>query len=45
MLAIPGFEPPLPEKELVFHDVMERFAGELPRVLMVCSAGGMQLES
>lgn len=44
-LVILGFEPPLPEKELVFHEVMERFAGELPRVLMVCSAGGMQLES
>ncbi len=44
-LVILGFEPPVPEKELVFHEVMERFAGELPRVLMVYNAGGMQLDS
>ncbi len=30
---------------LVFHEVMERFAGSLPRVLMVYNAGGMLLES
>jgi hypothetical protein len=44
-LVILGFEPPIPGKELVFHEVMERFAGDLPRVLMVYNAGGMLLES
>ncbi len=44
-LVILGFEPPVPDKELVFHEVMERFAGDLPRVLMVYNAGGMLLES
>lgn len=44
-LVILGFEPPIPGKELVFYEVMERFAGNLPRVLMVYNAGGMLLES
>ncbi len=44
-LVILGFEPPEPDKELAFHEAMERFAGHLPRVLMVYNAGGMQLES
>ena len=40
-----GFDPPQEGEEEVFFLRMEAFAGDLPRVLLVDSAGGMELES
>ena len=40
-----GFEPPQEGEESSFYDRMETLAGDLPRVLFVNSAGGMELES
>ncbi len=44
-VVILGFVPPAEGEELAFFQRMESFAGDLPRVLLVCSAGGMELES
>ncbi len=44
-VVILGFVPPAEGDELEFFHRMEAFAGELPRILFVCSAGGMELES
>ncbi|HOD82557.1 MAG: Amino acid permease [Planctomycetes bacterium ADurb.Bin126] len=44
-LVILGFEPPEAEHEQAFYESMETLAGDLPRVLMVKNAGGMELES
>ncbi|MEZ6045643.1 MAG: amino acid permease [Planctomycetaceae bacterium] len=44
-IVIFGFEPPEEGKEAEFFNRMESFAGALPRVLFVDSAGGMELES
>lgn len=38
-----GFQPPNEGDEQSFHGAIERIAGPLPRVILVCSAGGMQL--
>ncbi len=40
-----GFEPPNVGDEWGFYERMETLAGELPRVLLVNSAGGVELES
>jgi len=40
-----GFEPPSEGGEEAWYHGMERWAGDLPRVLLVNSAGGMSLES
>ncbi len=44
-IVILGFEPPLEGSDVGFFQRMEAFAGRLPRVLFVDSAGGMELES
>ncbi len=44
-IVILGFEPPDEGTELGFFHRMESFAGSLPRVLFVDSAGGMELDS
>lgn len=44
-IVILGFEPPLEGSDVGFWQRMEAFAGDLPRVLFVDSAGGMELES
>ncbi|MCA9258080.1 MAG: amino acid permease, partial [Planctomycetales bacterium] len=44
-IVILGFEPPEEGGEEEFFRRMELFAGKLPRVLFVDSAGGMELES
>lgn len=44
-IVILGFEPPAEGDEVVFFERMEVIAGDLPRVLFVDSAGGMELES
>jgi amino acid transporter len=44
-LVILGMEPPAPGAEAVFHESLEAMAGDLPRVLLVKSAGDMRLES
>ena len=44
-LVIMGFETPPEGGEGEFFERMEAFAGNLPRVLLVDSAGGMELES
>ena len=44
-VTILGFEVPEPGSELRFHATTETIAGSLGNVLMVNSAGGMQLES
>jgi hypothetical protein len=44
-VVILGFEPPGEEAEEEFYLRMEKLAGDLPRVLFVCSAGGMELTS
>ena len=44
-IVILGFESPEEGKEANFFTHMEAFAGNLPRVLFVNSAGGMELES
>jgi hypothetical protein len=40
-----GFEAPEEGKETVFFEAMQRMAGDLPRVILVDSAGGVELES
>jgi len=40
-----GFEAPQEGSESGFHRTMERLAGELPRIIFVDSAGGMELET
>ncbi len=44
-IAILGFEPPPEGEEAKFYESMERLVGSLPRVLLIKSAGGMELES
>ncbi|MCA9041191.1 MAG: amino acid permease, partial [Planctomycetaceae bacterium] len=44
-IVILGFESPEEGKEAEFFHHMEAFVGDLPRVLFVNSAGGMELES
>lgn len=44
-LVIMGFETPSEGDEAKFFERMENTSGELPRVLFVCSAGGMELDS
>jgi hypothetical protein len=44
-IVILGFEPPHEGSDVGFFQRMEAFAGRLPRVLFVDSAGGMELES
>lgn len=44
-IVILGFEPPEEGSDAQFFERMEAFAGRLPRVLFVDSAGGMELES
>jgi amino acid transporter len=44
-VVILGMEPPEEGAGLGFFERMEAIAGELPRVLLVYSAGGMELES
>jgi len=44
-VVILGFESPAEGVEAEFFQRMESFAGQLPRVLFVDSAGGMELES
>ncbi|MCA9056507.1 MAG: amino acid permease, partial [Planctomycetaceae bacterium] len=44
-VVILGFDTPLEGAEAEFFQRMEAFAGRLPRVLFVDSAGGMELES
>ncbi|HUS90674.1 MAG TPA: amino acid permease [Phycisphaerae bacterium] len=44
-VVILGFEPPDEGQEAEFLERMDAFAGPLPRVLLVNSAGGMELES
>jgi hypothetical protein len=43
-VVILGFEPPAEGDEEAFFVRMEKLAGDLPRVLLVCSAGGMGLK-
>jgi hypothetical protein len=38
-----GFNPPEEANEVAFHASMERWAGDLPRVVFVYSAGQMEL--
>ena len=40
-----GFQTPDEGEELELYRRMEQIAGDLPRVLLVDSAGGMELES
>ena len=40
-----GFEAPKKGNEVGWYEGMENFAGNLPRVLLVNSIGGMSLES
>ncbi len=44
-LVLLGFEAPQEGEEAAFYHRMESLAGDLPRVLFVDSAGGMELES
>ena len=44
-LVLMGFEAPDEGDEQAFFDRMERWAGDLPRVVFVDSIGGMSLES
>ena len=44
-LVIMGFESPESGEELKTYNALERIVGDLPRVLFVDSAGGMELES
>ncbi len=44
-LVLIGFEAPAEGQEQDFYDRMEQWAGELPRVVLVDSIGGMSLES
>ncbi|MFH1302961.1 MAG: amino acid permease [Planctomycetota bacterium] len=44
-VVILGFEPPAEGAEAEFFTRMESFVGNLPRVLFIESAGGMELES
>lgn len=44
-VVVLGMEPPEEGKEEEFFSRMENFAGDLPRVLFITSAGGMELES
>ncbi|GAB4150282.1 MAG: hypothetical protein Fur0037_18780 [Planctomycetota bacterium] len=44
-IVILGFEAPEEGRDAQFFARMEGFAGSLPRVLIVDSAGGMELES
>jgi hypothetical protein len=44
-LVIMGFEAPEEGQEQAFYDRMEHWVGDLPRVLLVDSIGGMSLES
>ncbi len=44
-MTLLGFEPPEEGDEIVFFERMEDFAGEIPRVVLVSSVGGMSLES
>ncbi|HEX5050347.1 MAG TPA: amino acid permease, partial [Planctomycetota bacterium] len=44
-IVILGFEPPEEGADRQFFERMETFAGALPRVLLVDSAGGMELDS
>lgn len=44
-IAILGFEPPEEGHETGFFDAIEVILGPLPRVLLVKSTGGMELES
>lgn len=40
-----GFAPPAEGRESDFYDSMEQWAGSLQRVVLVCSAGGMELSN
>lgn len=44
-VTILGFEPPEEGREADFYAGIERIAGRLPRVLIVNSSGGMELET
>lgn len=44
-IVLLGMDPPDEGTEQKFFERMESFAGNLPRVLMVNNAGGMELES
>ncbi len=44
-LTLLGFEAPEEGDEDAFYGRMDAFAGEIPRVAFVCSAGNMSLES
>jgi hypothetical protein len=44
-LVLLGFQTPDEGEELELFRRMEQIAGDLPRVLLVDSAGGMELES
>lgn len=43
-VAILGFEAPDEDSEIAFYETMERIAGDLPRVIFVDSAGGIELD-
>ena len=43
-VAILGFEAPEEGSEVAFFQTMERIAGSLPRVILVDSAGGIELD-
>ncbi len=44
-VTIVGFEPPDEGRETEFFDSIEHITGSLPRVLIVNSRGGMELET
>ncbi|MEM1071030.1 MAG: amino acid permease [Planctomycetota bacterium] len=44
-LVLLGFQTPEPGDEVALYQRMEELAGDLPRVLLIDSAGGMTLES
>jgi len=43
-VVILGFEAPEEGSEVAFYQAMERIAGDLPRVILVDSAGGIELD-
>ena len=43
-VAILGFEAPAETSEVAFYQTMKRITGDLPRVIFVDSAGGVELE-
>ena len=44
-LVLLGFQTPEEDQEIAMYESLEALAGELPRVIMVDSVGGMTLES